>query len=182
MVVREATGVGPGLTTELTSLRVFLVAALPEAQPETIAQLVRSARIRVVPPGQQIYTQGDAVPLTIILEGFGAARRTTIEGKELVSGIARSGVLFGWSGLASVSSSVELLALTICKVAQWRGADVRALAMSDAGLAAAAIDSRPGRCTKRSNGSRASCTRTRASGCFGSWRSTETCSLAITRF
>jgi CRP-like cAMP-binding protein len=92
-------------------------------------------------PGEQIYRQGEPVPLTIILEGYGAARRTTVSGKELVNGVARTGVLFGWSGLAAVPSSVELLALTECEVGQWRGPDVRALAVVDHGLALAAIDS-----------------------------------------
>jgi CRP-like cAMP-binding protein len=122
-------------------IRELLVQALPQARPGTIEQLVRSVRFHVVQPGQQIYRQGEAVPLTIILEGYGAARRTTIDGKELVNGVARSGVLFGWSGLAAVPSSVELLALTTCKVGQWHGDEVRALAMADTGLAMAAIDS-----------------------------------------
>ena len=81
------------------------------------------------------------MPLTIITEGHGAARRTTSTGKELLSGVARSGVLFGWSGLAAVPSSVELFALTDCTVAQWPGPDVRALAVADPELALAAIDS-----------------------------------------
>jgi CRP-like cAMP-binding protein len=98
-------------------------------------------RVRTVQRGQQIYGQGESVPLTIILEGYGAARRTTADGKEIVSGVARSGVLFGWSGLASVPSSVELLALTTCTVGQWNGAGIRALALGDPGLAMAAIDS-----------------------------------------
>ena len=122
-------------------LRDLLIKSLPGCQPDTIAQLVRTGRVRNVKPGEQIYRQGESVPLTIILEGYGAARRTTVTGREILSGVARTGVLFGWSGLASVPSSVELLALTDCQVSQWRGADVRALAAIDHGLALAAIDS-----------------------------------------
>ena len=92
-------------------------------------------------PGESIYRQGDPVPLTLILDGYGAARRTTAGGKQLVSGIARAGVVFGWSGLASVPSSIELTALTDGEVAQWTAPDVRLLAESDAGLALSAIDS-----------------------------------------
>jgi CRP-like cAMP-binding protein len=58
-----------------------------------------------------------------------------------VSGVAPAGVLLGWSGLASVPSSIELTALTECQVGQWRGSEVRALTASDPGLALAAIDS-----------------------------------------
>lgn len=123
------------------SLRSFLEQALPGCRAETIVRLIDSARIRSVQPAQQIYRQGEPVPLTIILEGYGAARRTTVDGKELVSGVARTGVLFGWSGLAAVPSAVELVALTECEVAQWAGLEVRAIAVEDPGLALAAIDS-----------------------------------------
>jgi CRP-like cAMP-binding protein len=114
---------------------------LPGCRPETIERLIQTARIRWVEPGEKIYRQDDPVPLTLILDGYGAARRTTTSGKEIVSGIARAGVLFGWSGLAAVPSSVELVALTRCEIAQWRGPEIRALAAADPGLALAAIDS-----------------------------------------
>jgi CRP/FNR family cyclic AMP-dependent transcriptional regulator len=108
---------------------------------ETIRRLMETARIRTLRAREHIYRQGEPVPLTIILEGYGAARRTTANGRELVSGVAPAGVLFGWSGLASVPSSVELVALTECQVAQWPGSEVRAIATSDPGLALVAIDS-----------------------------------------
>jgi CRP-like cAMP-binding protein len=111
---------------------------------ETIRRLVESGRIRTVPRDGQIYPQGEAAPLTLILEGYGAARRTTAGGKELVSGVAAAGILFGWSSIASVPSGVELVALTDCTVAQWRGRDMRALATTDPELALAAIDSMAG--------------------------------------
>jgi CRP-like cAMP-binding protein len=102
---------------------------------------LEAARVRTVRPGEYIYRQGEPVPLTLILDGYGAARRTTSGGKQLVSGIAPAGVLFGWSGLASVPSSIELTALTEGEVAQWTGPEVRSLAAADPGLAMAAIDS-----------------------------------------
>jgi len=141
VVVRDKPSVDAGHAPEAGPLRELLIAALPDAKRDTIAELVQRVRIRMVQPRRVIYSQGEAVPLTIILEGYGAARRTTADGKEIVSGVARPGVLFGWSGLASVPSSVELLALTSCKVGQWNGAGVRALALGDPGLAMAAIDS-----------------------------------------
>ncbi len=123
------------------SLRDLLTPALPGCRAETVERLIQTVQARTVQPGEEIYRQGEAVPLTLILSGYGAARRTTVNGKELVSGVAPAGVLFGWSGLASVPSAVELVALTECDVAQWRGTDVRALATSDPGLALVAIDS-----------------------------------------
>ena len=123
------------------SLRELLTPALPGCRAETIERLIQTVNSRTVQPDEEIYRQGDPVPLTLILSGYGAARRTTVNGKELVSGVAPAGVLFGWSGLASVPSSVELVALTECEIAQWRGPDVRALAAADPGLALVAIDS-----------------------------------------
>src|SRR5919107_737068 len=114
---------------------------LPGCRPDTVERLNQTARTRTVPPRMHIYHQGDAAPLTLILEGYGAARRTTPGGKELLSGIAPPGVLFGWSGLTSVPSSVDIFALTECRVAQWPGMEVRAIAGADSGLAFAAIDS-----------------------------------------
>lgn len=122
-------------------LERFLVRALPGCREETVGRLIDTVRVRTVPLGEQMYRQGEPVPLTIILEGYGAARRITVSGKELLNGIAPAGVLFGWSGLASVPSSVELVALTDCRIGQWKGTDIRALALADPGLALAAIDS-----------------------------------------
>jgi CRP-like cAMP-binding protein len=122
-------------------LRELLVRKLARCQPETVEEMTETARIRILGPGDKIYQQGEAVPLTLILHGYGAARRTTDSGQELVSGVAPAGELFGWSGIASIPSSVELVALTYCKVAQWLGPEVRVLVASDPALALIAIDS-----------------------------------------
>lgn len=123
------------------SIRAHLLAALPSSGPETIDRLVETVRSRSLRPGEHIYRQGEPVPLTLILDGYGAARRTTRDGKLFVSGVAQPGALFGWSGLASVPSSVELVALTDCVIGQWQGPAIRALAAADPPLALAAIDS-----------------------------------------
>ncbi len=123
------------------TFREHLERSLPAAREATIDRLVQTARLRMLTAGDAIYRQGEPVPLTIILEGFGAASRTTVNGKQLVSGVAPAGVLFGWSGLASVPSSVGLVALTACEVAQWPGPEMRTVAATDPGLAIAAIDS-----------------------------------------
>lgn len=132
---------GVNSTQRRATLREFLDRSLPGCRNETIERLVQTARTRRVGPREHVYRQGEPVPVTLILEGYGAARRTTSNGKELVSGVARTGVLFGWSGLASVPSSVELVALTECEIAQWPGSEIRALVGADPGLALAAIDS-----------------------------------------
>ena len=141
MDVAERPPPGDGALPARARLREFLDRSLPASRPETVERLMETVRLRTVRPGEFIYRQGDPVPLTLILNGYGAARRTTSGGKQLVSGIAPAGVLFGWSGLASVASSIELAALTDVEVAQWTGSDVRSLAAADPGLAMAAIDS-----------------------------------------
>lgn len=128
-------------TSKSRPLRELLVGSLPGCRPETIDRLVQTVRLRSLKEGEHIYRQGEPVPLTLIVEGYGAAQRMLLNGKELVSGVAPAGVLFGWSGLAAVPSSVELVALTECEVGQWRGSEIRTLASADPALAFAAIDS-----------------------------------------
>jgi CRP-like cAMP-binding protein len=126
---------------ERSDMRERLMDALPSCRPETIDTLIETARIRSVQAQEAIYRQGEPVPLTLILVGFGTFRRITLTGRDLSSGIARPGVLFGFSCMASVLSSVELVAVTDCRVAQWPGAELRALAREDPGLAIDAVDS-----------------------------------------
>jgi CRP-like cAMP-binding protein len=112
---------------------------LAVCKPETITALIASARVRVVPPAEAIYVQGEPVPLTLILAGYGISQRTTADGQQLFSGVAPAGTLFGYSGIAGELSTVEILALTECEVAQWPGTEVRDLAAKDSAFALFAI-------------------------------------------
>lgn len=127
-----------------SALRERLRAVCESCRPETTAAMVESARIRAVRAGENIYRQGEPVPLTLILEGYGISRRTTADGNQLFSGVALSDILFGYSGIAAATSSVEIVALTDCLVAQWRGSEIRQLAKADVGLALTAIDAMAG--------------------------------------
>jgi len=118
-----------------------LTAVLSTCKAATIAALVDTARVRVVSPGGSVYAQGEPVPLTLIIGGYGIAQRTTTDGQLLFSGVAPAGELFGYSGISASVSSIELLALTECEVAQWAGGEIRTLAAQDSGLALVAIDS-----------------------------------------
>lgn len=126
------------------TLRERLLAVCGTCQPDTMSAMVDVARIRAVRAGENIYRQGETVPLTLILEGYGISRRTTADGQQLFSGVAPSGILFGYSGIASAISSVELVALTDCLVAQWRGSEIRELVKTDVALALTAIDAMAG--------------------------------------
>jgi CRP/FNR family transcriptional regulator, cyclic AMP receptor protein len=141
MTSHAMTSIASAPAAEQHELNQRLVGSLPGCRPETVRVLVETARLRTVRPGEMIYRQGEPVPLTIIVNGFGVFRRTTPSGQEILSGVAPAGQLFGWSGLAAVHSSVELLALTDCKVAEWPGPEIRTLAAADSALALAAIDS-----------------------------------------
>jgi CRP-like cAMP-binding protein len=131
---------GPAPHPERSEIRELLLRRLPGTRSETIEALSASARLRSVHADDAIYVQGEPVPLTLILRGFGTFRRTTVNGQDLSSGIGRAGDLFGFSSMASVASSVELVALTDGHVAQWPGSEIRALAGVDAGLAIDAVD------------------------------------------
>jgi CRP/FNR family transcriptional regulator len=118
-----------------------LAELLPDVRQDTIDRLAATARVRLLRPGDVLYPAGEVVPLTLILVGYGAARRTTVDGHVLLSGIARPEALFGWSGIGGQPSSVEIVAITDVEVAQWPGRSVRPLVAADVGLALAAIDS-----------------------------------------
>lgn len=131
-------------TAQQVLLHELATRSLAGCSQETIAAMLQTARVRTVQPGDTIYRQGEPVPLTLILRGYGFARRTTASGQEIVSGVAPAGNLFGWSGIKGAPSSVELVALTVCDVAQWPGPEIRALVATDPALGLVAIDSMAG--------------------------------------
>ena len=122
-------------------LRGATRAVLDGCAPQTIEALMGSARLRTFAPEEAIYQQGEPVPLTFILRGYGIARRTTADGQHLFSGVASAGNLFGYSGIAGAQSSIEMIAISECDVAQWPGREVRAIAADDPAFSLIAIDS-----------------------------------------
>jgi CRP-like cAMP-binding protein len=114
--------------------------ALPGCRRDTARFLAETARVRTVPIDDRIFRQGELIPLTLVLRGYGAFRRTTVDGQQLSVDIASPGDLFGFSSIASTSSSVDLVALTDCEVAVWWGSEVRRLAATDPAFALAVID------------------------------------------
>src|SRR5690348_18336912 len=90
-------------------LRELIARQLPRCRPETWDALAGSARLSNVKRGEKIYALGRAVPITLILIGFGVARRPTATGLLLTSGVASAGALFGWSGRASANASLAMV-------------------------------------------------------------------------
>ena len=131
-------------TAAKVALRDALLEPLRECRRETIDAMVASARLRRVRHTENIYWQGEPVPMTLVLEGYGISRRTTTLGQQLFSGVVPAGSFFGYSGVAGSISSVEIVALTDCVVAQWPGSEIRDLIRADIALGLAAIDSMAG--------------------------------------
>ena len=130
-----------GLETALTQqLCDQLSRALPNAHPATVRNLSRHVRVTSAARGQEIFRQGQRFPLTLILEGFAAYQRTTVDGRQLLLAIVEAGTLFGFVGLASRLTTGDLFALTNVTVGQWPGSVARRLLTRDPGLAVDVID------------------------------------------
>ncbi len=124
--------------------RQLMMRALPRCRPETMTALLEMLRFRSAEPHESIYRQGDAVDLTLVLEGHVAFQRTTEDGLQLMAGVAGPGALFGFTSMTPVTSSVDLVTVTPCRLAQWRGPDLRALAERDPALALHAAEALAG--------------------------------------
>ena len=118
----------------------LIARALPGARPDTRAELARNARVRSVEPNDLAWRQGETTQLTLILQGYGAFRRTTVDGGQHIVGLCARGALFGYSSIASVETPVDLIALTNVDAVLWPGRDIRPLAAGDPGLALDVID------------------------------------------
>jgi CRP/FNR family transcriptional regulator len=123
-----------------TSLFDELGRVLPHARPHSVRLLADTARLKSRLPDQTFFRQGEPIPLTMMVRGHAAIRRTTADGRELVLGIARPGFLFGYSSIAGSPAGVDLVAVTPARVAIWPGDEVRALVVDDAGLALDVIE------------------------------------------
>jgi CRP-like cAMP-binding protein len=139
LAVRESLS-GSTAATEHDDLRKLIDKALPGGRPQTRDLLAGAARVRSFRGEDTVFRQGEPIPLTLMIRGFGTFRRTTIDGQHLAVGIANPGDLFGFSAIASAHSPVDLVALTDCQAAFWKGPEVRQLAATDSGFALAVVD------------------------------------------
>jgi CRP-like cAMP-binding protein len=139
VAARDGVG-GATSTTPEDELRARIERALPGTRSDTTRQLAETARIRSVRTDDTIFPQGEILPLTLVLGGHGAFRRTTVDGQRLIVGVSYPGDLIGFSSIASVASGVDFIALTNGDVAVWRGPDIRQLVAADPGFALDVID------------------------------------------
>jgi CRP-like cAMP-binding protein len=117
------------------AIRTLLERASPGCTPATSQFLAETAHVRTIRTEDKIFRQGEAVPLTLFLRGYGAFRRTTIDGQQIATGVATPGDLLGFTSITSGTSSVDLVALTECEVALWSGLEIRRIAVTDPGFA-----------------------------------------------
>jgi CRP/FNR family transcriptional regulator len=123
-----------------TDVVELLARALPGARHESHEWLADNARLRRVAPREMIFRQGDPIPMTLVVDGHGAFRRTTKEGRELLIGLAAPGFMFGFSGLSVPNSRTDFFAVTNGQVALWPADHLRVLADRDPGLAVDVIE------------------------------------------
>jgi len=139
VTVQESQG-GSVTTTESAELPALIKRAMPGCSLETYQQLAETVRTVTVRRGDLIFRQGEPIPLTLVIHGHGAFRRTTVDGQALTVGIAKPRDLFGFSAIAATRTPVDFVALNDGEVMLWKGGDVRRLAASDPALALYVID------------------------------------------
>ena len=114
--------------------------ALPGARADTCHDLATTARLRTLAADDTITRQGERIPLTLMVRGYAAFQRTTLNGHQLIVGTAEPGYMFGFGSIGSILSSVEVVALTPAEAATWPGATIRRLAPQDPGFAIDVIE------------------------------------------
>lgn len=132
--------VAPTSTDQQREIRGLIERALPGCRPETALFLAETAQYRNFRMQEVLYEQGEPLPLSLVIRGYGAFRRTTVDGQHVAVGIADPGVLFGFSSITAARSSVDFVALTAGKIATWKGSEVRRLTTTDSGFAIDVID------------------------------------------
>lgn len=118
----------------------MLAETLPGIRPELARFLAERARIYRASSEETLWRQGEEVPLTLIMDGYGGFRRNTADGQQVTVGIAVPGEIFGITSVSSTIATVDMFAMTECVVASWQGPELRSLAASDPDLALELLD------------------------------------------
>ena len=113
---------------------------LPNARPESIRSLVASASFPRIGVNHLVWAQGEPIRVTLLVEGFAAFRRVTLDGQQLITAIARPGDLYGTISISGSLAAADFVAMTDCRLATWPGTTFRDLVARDPGLALDVID------------------------------------------
>lgn len=108
--------------------------AFGRTRPETRRTLAAGAEVRTFRPRETVIPQGDESWVGLVLEGHAGLRRTTVDGREVITMIVSGGQLGPVMPIAGRPFTADLLALSAGCIALWPGTEVRALAAEDAGL------------------------------------------------
>ena len=107
----------------------------------TLAGLSSIARTSAFSARDVLVRQGDALPVTVILDGWAAVRRTSPEGRVATLDLVRYGQALGLESVARPRpSTFDLVALTPGRLATLPGTAVRRLAEQDPALAVRLLD------------------------------------------
>lgn len=114
--------------------------SLPGIRPESIRDLAEHGRMRVFRDGEIVFHQGEEVPLILLLRGHGGFRRTTVDGQQVMVGVASPDEIFGLTSASATIATVELIALTELEAMVWRGEVLRRLIAEDPTVALRIVD------------------------------------------
>lgn len=118
------------------ALEAVLYTALPAASVETRASLVRTANLRSMRRDDILQRQGEADDLAMILDGYVALLRLTVDGREIVARVIGKGHTTGVVTAALGGSvDVQSVALSNGAYATWTQRDIRSALGADGGLA-----------------------------------------------
>ena len=112
------TGGSPAPPADIEGL---IDAILPGIQPESIRALVQGGRMHTVRAGETIVRQGEEMPLVLLIRGHAGFRRTTVDGQQVMLGVAYPGGMLCIGSVSATISTVELVALTQAEAMLCRG-------------------------------------------------------------
>jgi CRP/FNR family cyclic AMP-dependent transcriptional regulator len=130
----------PAEQTPPADLRTRLARAFPHASDATLGSLAESARLRQFRRGERLIVQGEPLAVILLIDGWVALRRTSIEGKQVILLIMAPGELTGAALSGSSDSPVEVVTMSDGLAASWTADFVRHLAAANAGLALDLMD------------------------------------------
>jgi CRP-like cAMP-binding protein len=121
-------------------IETLIERSLPGIRADSVRLLAERGRMRVFRDGEMVFRQGEEVPLILLLRGHGGFRRTTVDGQQVMVGIAGPDEFFGLTSASATIATVELIALTELEAMVWRGDVLRRLIAEDSTVALRIVD------------------------------------------
>jgi CheY-like chemotaxis protein/CRP-like cAMP-binding protein len=125
---------------DASAVTKVIAEAFPDSHTDTISALADMGRVQTCAAGETIINQGAEGRLVLVIDGYIGLRRTTIDGRQLITRIATRGEVGAALPLADRPSAADLFALSASRVVTWWPGEARSLAENDPGFAMAIID------------------------------------------